>query len=113
MAQAGAKRKSFLVLVDSMSTFTNTKKSSILEIEGTPEATAERNAQEMKVLKRSNYFTPPEAAEVMMCSALHVRHLIRMNQLPVYQVGRRSYIPKAALYAYIKSKTIPAENINK
>ena len=59
-------------------------------------------------MERSKYYTPPEAASEMMCSALHVRKLIERRVLPVYQVGSRSYIPKEAVAAYIKSKTIPA-----
>ena len=62
-----------------------------------------------KLMKRTDYYTPPEAASVMMCSALHVRMLIR-KQKPVYQVGKRSYIPKAAVEEYIASKTIAAKS---
>jgi len=57
-------------------------------------------------MKRSDYVTPPAAAELMMCSALHVRQLIGRRELPVYKVGSRSYIPKKAVEDYITSKTI-------
>ncbi len=57
-------------------------------------------------MERSKYYTPPEAASEMMCSALHVRQLIARRELPVYKVGSRSYIPKKAVEDYITSKTI-------
>ncbi len=59
-------------------------------------------------MERSKYYTPPEAASEMMCSALHVRKLIERRALPVYHVGSRSYIPKEAVAEYIRAKTIPA-----
>ena len=59
----------------------------------------------MEKLERKNFLTPPAAAEIMMCSKLHVRTLIKERKLPVYKVGTRSYIPKTAVESYIKSHT--------
>lgn len=59
----------------------------------------------MEPLERKNFLSTPEAAEMMMCSALHIRNLIKDRKLPVYKVGTRSYIPKAAVEEYIKSQT--------
>ena len=59
----------------------------------------------MEPLERNNFCSPPEAAKLMMCSALHIRNLIKDRKLPVYKVGTRSYIPKAAIEKYIKSQT--------
>ncbi len=56
-------------------------------------------------MKRSDYYTPPEAAEAMMCSALHVRQLILTGKLPAYSVGNRRYIPKTAVEEMIKQNT--------
>lgn len=60
-------------------------------------------------MERSEYLTPPEAAVIMMCSALHVRSLIKQRKLPVYFVGRRAYIPRNAVYEYISTMTTPAD----
>lgn len=62
----------------------------------------------MEKLERKNFLTPPEAADIMMCSKLHVRTLIKERKLPVYQVGTRSYIPRNAIEAYIEAHTFPA-----
>ena len=62
----------------------------------------------MERLDRKDYMTPPEAAEMMMCSKLHVRKLIKERRLPVYKVGTRCYIPRNAVEQYIESKMIPA-----
>jgi len=59
----------------------------------------------MEPLERKNFLSTLEAAEMMMCSSLHVRNLIKNCKLPTYKVGTRSYIPKAAVEAYIKSQT--------
>lgn len=58
-------------------------------------------------LEREQYLTPPEAAAMMMCSALHVRKLIRGQKLPTYKVGTRSYIPRDAVEAYIQEHIFP------
>ena len=59
----------------------------------------------MEPLERKNFLSTLEAAEMMMCSALHIRNLIKNRKLPVYKVGTRSYIPKVAVEEYIKSQT--------
>lgn len=58
-------------------------------------------------MKRDDFFTPPEAAKEMMCSPMFVRSLIRERKLPVYQVGKRFYIPRSAIVEYIASQTVP------
>lgn len=62
----------------------------------------------MEKLERKNYLSPPEAAEMMMCSKIHVHNLIRARVLPVYQVGTRFYIPRKAVEAHIEAHTFPA-----
>ncbi len=61
-------------------------------------------------MDRTEYMTPSKAAEAMMCSSVYVRKLIKARRLPVYKVGTRSYIPRAAVEAYITTHTIPAED---
>lgn len=56
-------------------------------------------------MNRAEYCTPPEAAKIMMCSALHVRHLLQQGKLPYYLVGNRRYIPKKAIYTLIDHNT--------
>ena len=56
-------------------------------------------------MDRADYCSPPEAAKLMMCSALHVRELIRKQKLPCYQVGNRRYIPRVAIQKYVAEHT--------
>ena len=59
-------------------------------------------------MERKDFVTPPEAAEMLMCSTLHIRTLLEKRRLPFYKVGNRTYIPRAAVEAYIEANTIPA-----
>ncbi len=56
-------------------------------------------------MERTDYCSPPEAAKLMMCSALHIRELIRKQKLPYYQVGNRKYIPREAIQRYVDAHT--------
>ena len=57
-------------------------------------------------MNRTDFYSSTEAAAVMMCTASHVRHLIKQQKLPSYYVGNRAYIPKAAVQEYIRLQTL-------
>ena len=62
----------------------------------------------LKPLKRADFLTPREAAEMMMCSSVHVRELIKKRYLPSYRVSNLVYVPKEAVEAFIIANTFPA-----
>lgn len=62
----------------------------------------------MKPLRRADFLTPREAAEMMMCSQVHVRDLIKKRVLPSYHVSTIVYVPKEAVEAHIEANTFPA-----
>ena len=57
-------------------------------------------------MDRADYCSPPEAAKIMMCSAMHVRELMNDQQLPCYKVGNRRYIPRSAVKNYVEKHTV-------
>lgn len=62
----------------------------------------------MESLRRADFLTPKEAAEMMMCSQGHVRNLVARRVLPFYRISIYVYIPKEAVEKHIRDHTFPA-----
>lgn len=60
-------------------------------------------------MNRKDFYSSTEAASIMMCTASHVRHLIKLKKLPSYYVGNRAFVPKVAIENYISKKTITVD----
>lgn len=52
-------------------------------------------------MNRDNYYSPREAADVIMCSTTYIYYLIKIGKLPDYRIGSRHLILKSAVQALI------------